>query len=377
MRLSVMTSFSTFGVFHSETRTLLEACDRTYQRLRSDMSGASSSHLPARLPVEIYLAMEPDLQHIARILGQDVPDDSPVRPNSVLTTLKAHLEERDVARFAEALHRAVGGEEGRQIVALASFLPELASSDLVGPPTRRPAQIALANIIRVGGALRRQYGHPVHVVEAVCGSLVERLTPPADADDPRDTSKWKVTLDNRNDVFERLLQSLREIWQELGPREAHSGTFPPVALELEPGLCFALRELDSLTALTRKLAAPENRMLQSRVGCNLDLAHFAIADISVEEVRSNREICDRILHVHASGFHPQAHFGDCCPSDDNLQQLRPWFEFLRELDSPTWRGRRPTGWAQFSGCVSVEYEAAGTLESVQNSLEKFGMNVLG
>ncbi|MFN7803255.1 MAG: hypothetical protein ACK5TO_04540, partial [Planctomycetaceae bacterium] len=68
----MMTSFSTFGVFHSETRTLLEACDRTYQRLRSDMSGASSSHLPARLPVEIYLAMEPDLQHIARILGQDV-----------------------------------------------------------------------------------------------------------------------------------------------------------------------------------------------------------------------------------------------------------------------------------------------------------------
>jgi hypothetical protein len=347
MKLALMTSFSTFGVFDDETRASLEACDGTYRALRSGISASHTNHVPAKLPVEIYLAMERDLRHLARVVGKESVASGGMRPATVLTTLNQRLTEAEVVGVADALHRAIGGDEGREIVALASFLPELASSDLVGPPTRQPAQVALANIIRVGGALRRRHGHPVHVVEAVCGSLVERLTPPAEGDDLGDAPRWKVTLDDRDKVFDRLLESLHLIWRELGPLEAQAGPLPPIALELEPGLCFALRGPRSLTALTEKLAEPVNRPLQARVGYNLDLSHFAIAGVSAVEVRANREICDRILHVHASGFHPQAHFGDCSPSEDNLRKLDPWFEFLRELDSEAMRSRRPNGWPQF------------------------------
>jgi len=376
MNVAILSSFSTFGVFHDKTSRLLAELDRTYGSLLAPGHDAAAPSSCPQLPVEVYVAMEPDLRVVDEVLG--IPATEPVRrPASVLKSLGTSLPDSALGRLAERIHQAVGGPEGRQIIALASFLPELSSTDSSGPATSEPACQALSNIIRLGGHLRRQFNHPVAVVEAVCGSLVHSLNPPATDGPNNESPTWNVTLDGAEKVFERLLANLQAIWNRL--RTSHSSelkTFPPVALELEPGLCFALRGPSSLRNLAAQLDQATYRSLRSHVGFNLDLAHFAIAGIPLADLRENPSIRDRILHVHASGFHSKAHFGDCVPSDDNLNQLRDWFDFLKELNSPEGRTRRPHDLPPFSGCVSLEYEAAGALLDVQTALQKFGFQII-
>ncbi|MFM8222461.1 MAG: hypothetical protein ACKOJF_26455, partial [Planctomycetaceae bacterium] len=76
--------------------------------------------------------MEPDLRVVDEVLG--IPATEPVRrPASVLKSLGTSLPDSALGRLAERIHQAVGGPEGRQIIALASFLPELSSTDSSGP----------------------------------------------------------------------------------------------------------------------------------------------------------------------------------------------------------------------------------------------------
>jgi len=376
MNVAILSSFTTFGVFHDKTSHLLAELDRTYASLLAPGHDAAAPMTCPKLPVEVYVAMEPDLRVVDEVLS--IPaTEPPRRPASVLKSLGTSLPDSVLGKLAKRVHQAVGGSEGRKIIALASFLPELSSTDSSGPATSEPACQALSNIIRLGGHLRRQFNHPVSVVEAVCGSLVNSLNPPA-TDGPNDEPPtWNVTLDGAEKVFERLLANLQTIWN--GLRTSHSSElefFPPVALELEPGLCFALRGPNSLQNLAALLDKATYQSLRSHVGFNLDLAHFAIAGIPLADVRENPSIRDRILHVHASGFHSKAHFGDCVPSDENLSQLQGWFSFLKELNSPEGRTRRPRDLPPFSGCASIEYEAAGALLDVHTALQKFGLLII-
>lgn len=377
IQLALMTSFSTFGIFRPNTKALLNSFDEAYRKLLH----TPDSPPDQQLPVELYVAMEPDLKEMGRLTAQESSEMS--RPNSALATLgNVRFSDDVLTTLAQQLSDAVQVHptKKRPIVALASFLPEISSTDAVGPETNAPARLALENLLRLGAQLR-QIGHPVHVVEAVCGSLIEQLSPVVADTGSQSEATWEVALDEHRAVFKRLLDSLKAVWGKLEaePRTFRASlrppSYPPVALELEPGLCFALRGERSLKLLTELLDSPYYSTLRTKVGFNLDMAHFAIAGVKPETVRNLTSLRDRILHVHASGFHPKAHFGDCVPSDENLEALGPWFEFVRDLDSSTGRQLRSAESAPFSGCVSIELEATGTSADVEKCISLFGEKI--
>jgi sugar phosphate isomerase/epimerase len=100
--------------------------------------------------------------------------------------------------------------------------------------------------------------------------------------------------------------------------------------------------------------------LDRRIGINLDIAHFRMANISVQQVERFPELLSRIKHSHISGHHRSAHFGDISlmalndPSD-----FVPWLQLLDSIRKSQ---------KDFSGVVSLELEAVKSKDDVESAI---------
>jgi hypothetical protein len=175
--------------------------------------------------------------------------------------------------------------------------------------------------------------------------------------------------------FETLLTALRGLvgeWNECGLTAS-------LALELEPGPLFTLngRPQSSLSKLAK--AIDDCPVLRGRVGLNVDIAHYILADISPDVLFKDDAICKRISHFHISD-HGLGHFGDAalghCDFGESRatggrrsQLLLKWVRAALRYAEKRRNASVADDAPAFSGLISVEIEAAASPNLVQESCD--------
>ncbi len=349
--LALMSSFCTAGV--GEPLSM-----KPY----ADADNAVQAHSPSARPVgiELYIGMDPDLRKIASHLNRSEWRDH-TRPLNACELLGS-LDDNEVAVvakwFDDMVKRRCG--DSRRIVAAATFLPEISRSDNARLPSREMATRALANVMRICRLLRSSKNrHPVKSLEIVAGSRFAGLAESEriagmDTEDPDIKHCYIVNMMSREDGVRQVIRSLVDALNSLGGDKELSD-YPVLALELEPGACFILNDLAALKIFAATIS--DHPLLSTRVGFNLDIAHFRIAGITPEQLSECPQILERICHSHISGHHPAGHFGDVLPSRTQLKEVLPWLKLLRGAwqNSAGEKGKSLGGHA--TNCVSVELEA--------------------
>jgi sugar phosphate isomerase/epimerase len=298
--------------------------------------------------VELYGLMEKDAQLWARAWKLER-----YKGLSAVEFL-AELDPTQAGDISRTL-RSRYAREGVSLTGIASFIPEVACAP--GSDGRNNAIRAIATLVRMAQGLVPEDCVPV--VEVVAGSRVEAVKINAG-----EVVANKVPDETgRTRVLSAIRLALRIVLgDDPAPRVA-------IGIELEPGPLFLLHDESTLRAFAVAIAKDE--VLRPYVGFNLDIVHWRLADIRPEIITPNHRyyeeaIAERIIHAHVGGHHPNGHFGDVRLLEINeLEDFLPWVRALRKLASLQ---RGPT-LPQFSGCVSVEFEAARSEELVVNSVD--------
>jgi hypothetical protein len=240
----------------------------------------------------------------------------------------------------------------RPIVSLASFIPSITC-----PGESQDESVgALTFLILFARALAR-LGHPVKAVEMVAGTLVEGIFQGV-----RD-GRTRCYANRMNDTEARanLLNALRGVFTRVGVGDGKDRIL--VSIELEPGPLFCLRDWGTLESLCTELRA--DPLLRRVCGINVDLSHYALAQVKPHQVLSTMEVRQSVVHAHIAGHHRRGHLGDLPLLDlNNEAEFAPWLDMLDEIaaDPPADDGPR------FSGYVSLELEAAKLMAPLESSL---------
>lgn len=239
---------------------------------------------------------------------------------------------------------------GIPVTGIATFFPMLSfPCDHKLAIQSRNALIATSVIAET---MSREFEIPI-VVESVCGSRMQGLYP-ATRNSSGNSERRKVVVARIvgwKSAIQNVLSNCRILIEELSHKQANNQTF---ALELEPGPLFTLNSLRSI----QELLSCDS--LDRRIGINLDIAHFRMANISVQQVERFPELLSRIKHSHISGHHRSAHFGDISlmalndPSD-----FVPWLQLLDSIRKSQ---------KDFSGVVSLELEAVKSKDDVESAI---------
>lgn len=341
---SVITSFDTTGI--------LAGKQPIYKLLDAALS-TDSGKSEIAIPIELYVSMEPDLFRIARssnLLGRK----RPLMTEDVLGGLSAiHL-----GKLTKEIVKKVGLHCGeRPIIALATYIPEISKRNQA---TAGKSESALAGVIHLARLLRESSPlHKVFVVEAVAGSRFSTGVASNRSGGSNDDAKLNlnIELDEDHVVQDRVIERLENVVNEVTGVASKNEGWPTIALELEPGPFFVLRDFETLCQLAERI--DRNKLLYDKVGFNMDISHWRIAGIGIQEIREHVAVADRIVHAHISGHHPHAHFGDSIPTERDWLAFEPWIELTMDLMSPIMQKRRiERALPQFSGFVSVELEAS-------------------
>lgn len=300
--------------------------------VQNGLEGAGMFWPDDRLACEAYMLMQVDCERLLRFPNRTAID----------SLADLYLDPSRLRKLAEKLEQALGCElyPHKKCCGFATFLPEIAA----GGEAARKAQNALRGLIQLAGALRRQ-GHPdLSTIEIVAGSLIRGVCPVPQAKGKTPRTAYVASRDVDDDrTLDTLCASLEAV--------ADEATGLRLAVELEPGPLYMLRDIETLKEFCKRLKAPA---LCGVVGLNLDCAHWAMAGISPAQVRANLDIFNRIVHCHISD-HADGHFGDLVIGDyhANPRDFYEWVRLARELmERP-----RPDGYPSFSGFASVELEA--------------------
>lgn len=346
---SIITSFDTYGITR-EQREAYAAFDKAlHDAGRSDLTP---------IPIELYVAMEPDLLQLHRRLGLNRRHQRPLTVTDVFSQVTPVQLYDSAMMIAESVKSSCGT---RPIIGLATFLPEIARLPVQSEDAANVSVQALSNILVLGQILRTEFGYPVHQVEAVCGS---RFSGGMMKSQERDI-QLTVTLDRDVDAESRMMKRLRLAFDKARKISRSPEQLPCLALELEPGPYFVLRDQATLERIAKGFPLPGNN--EFRIGFNVDLAHWRIAKID-SLVTECELMTTHIVHAHLSGHHPRAHFGDCVPTEDDWAAYKPLLQFLSDklCGNDVQKARNEHSLPQFSGFVSVEYEAAMRVRDVAN-----------
>jgi sugar phosphate isomerase/epimerase len=290
--------------------------------------------------VELYTFMDLDLHFLT---GDD--GNRPVGLNAC----QALAQLQDCSAAAGRLDKYFKNR-GFRIGAFSSFLPEIMLPDNPitedGPHIWQQAQEALKSLVKLARELRA-LNHPVKAIELVGGSAVRAMWR---GKNTRDEEVFVLNRLNPSDAVYQLIRRLEPV-----AKVAAEGDPVLLALELEPGPLFTLGNRTGTLQFCRWIDTDGgcSDAMRRVVGVNLDVAHWALLDgISVDWVRSQPSLLNRITHAHISG-HSKGHFGDIEPTPEMLAKFKPWIGLLHELAAG--QHRWPNGPA-FSGYISCELE---------------------
>jgi hypothetical protein len=270
----------------------------------------------------------------------------------------------ELARDVENIWAA----SGLLTVAIASFVPTLSFPP--DSPGGRIATQALTGLCRIAHAINEasiarsaQPVQPIGHLEIVAGTRATGIWPGKKRHGGR--GPWEDTfvgnLLTENEATDNIVENLEVL---MCTHEAASFVW---SLELEPGPLFALNTWDCIERLVNRLDSSEK--LRGRVGLNLDVAHWRLAFVRgesgdadiVKRIRSSG-VFSHICHAHISGHSLLGHFGDLSLRSVNLpDEFLPWIELLKERS-------QVTSGIPFSGCISLEIEAAKDVASIHSSL---------
>ena len=205
-------------------------------------------------------------------------------PKTPITVSLAKCTKSDLQRMAKSITEKAGSP----IIGLASYLPELTSSI---DAQRKHGTSALCRLVELAAMLREK--HPIRVIETVGGSLVDGIWPGIDQAD-KGTARTTFVANILSDeaAFSRLAAALQE------PADLARSKGIQIALELEPGPLFILRDLDTLSRFAKQHLCTEP--LRSAIGYNLDVGHWILSGATPEKVKAYPEITERICHGHIS-----------------------------------------------------------------------------
>ena len=343
---------------------------------------------------DLYVLMEKDVEYWLKKFGRHQPGDH----HSAINFL-AELTLPEAYQIAYSLKENLN-EIGP--VALTTFLPEISSKSPAGegasdgPPKELLINRALRGLFRLAVLIGYHFER-TPVVQMVAGSLIDRIDIPFSH---RESTRFhsKQTASNRsnkdvffvhekvnkNEYFKIILQRLSRAFQhvEVEIGKLHESADPliqsmdhekvhlafanlRVAFELEPGPLYLLNEKESIVdfcGAIEGLNSETHPHLDSKVGVNLDIAHWWMEGITPAFLDEHNEVQSRIFHSHISGHSRRAHFGDISLAEmhhDDKQAFREWLVRLEAL-SPQ----------QFSGHVSLEFEAASGSTAVRESIQE-------
>lgn len=239
-------------------------------------------------------------------------------------------------KIAQSIAQQMRGREGK-IVALASYIPEIVSHRI---SQREKAVAALLFLIGLASRLRSP-----KVIEFVGGSRIDGIWQGvASESSPNDRSVHVATVLSDEVAFFNLMESLDKVVDQARKQNIR------LALELEPGPLFVVRDLKTVRSFCEHLANPR---FDGIVGLNLDIAHWHLAGITPDEI--DDDIGKRIFHAHISD-HSIGHFGDVSVGVNNGIPFQKWIDVLKRV---------AVKHTAFSGYVSVELEACKHAEMLE------------
>ncbi|WP_278467586.1 hypothetical protein [Gimesia maris] len=306
---------------------------------------------------ELYCFMHSDRELILSLSEYEKdhdPDDSVV--DFLANVYRNPDKSKILNKFAKTICQLFPPQK-RQIVALASFIPEVTASPDSKPSKNSSDALAFLYLLAVK---LKQLGHKdLKCIEIVCGSRIESLALKKDAD-----KDFEANRISDAEAHKRLVSILCNVSREVawGTRK-NKKNGPVFALEVEPGPMFAVRSASTLESISSMLLSTEE--LAGFVGINFDVSHFALCEIDIRELP--QFVIDQIVHTHISENHFKAHFGDVSIGDcrnhmDTKQQLKVLQSLLDRVSD----GRV----IAHSGYASLELEAAKDSLFVNNSLKK-------
>ncbi len=332
LQLSLLSSFYSRGIMHptesirTEVAQCLEACEF----------------------VEVYVMMESEAIGWANTFGRA---KIPVTATEFFST----LTDDEIRQIAERLTQNLGKlDPSPRIVALASFLPEIAAQP--GTPPANVGVGAVRNVMKLARALQH-HKHPTHVVEMVAGSRIRGIELAA--------AQFQAQVTVQNPGQDDLVENLQAVldWQPANDENALNIKSVYLAVEAEPGPIFLLNDAGAIRSFAERVS--RNDTLRNRVGFNLDISHWRMEDVPVN-LLAHPKVRPLVLHAHISGHHRRAHLGDTNPQWINgADEFEPWITALQSLPVVS------NGEFGFRGIVSLEYEAAKQASDVQEAIEFF------
>lgn len=260
---------------------------------------------------------------------------------------------------------------GMSIAALATYFPDVTSTD---NRRRTPAVHALIHSVQLSLDLMRLNLMAVACVEAVCGNRLEPRAIETDLGTAVPHSLPWVVEYSLSSKLDRLCQSLREVVRKVKASKDYKGERFVIALELEPGEPYVLKDAKSIRDLTRRIEADQD--LSEHVGLNLDIAHMMIAGIRASDLCPDGQtkaarthglnsVTQRIAHAHIAD-HPRMHTRD--------QPVGVWThdtlyrEYLQLLTRRANQARTDANALPFTGAVALELEGCSRMSWVHWSL---------
>ena len=238
------------------------------------------------------------------------------------------------------------------ICALASFLPDISLPDRCpfGSERRNVTVRVLERLLELVAELRKR-GFSCRAFELVAGHSIVRV------DEASASGKPQLRRIDPNDCFEALAKSVSELDKIIdrifpGSDPKQESSRPIMAFEVEPGAGKLLNgeNLDRLQPLLRSFPG---------FGLNLDIGHMLILRVDPDELLGS-SLADRIAHAHISD-NANSHFAD----------LRIGAYHEREVFGQ-WLSALANHFQQckglFQGCVSIEMEACGSVDMVQDAV---------
>jgi sugar phosphate isomerase/epimerase len=302
---------------------------------------------------DLYLFMEKDVQYWRERFGEaDGERRSAIR----------FLADLDIAQIEEIVASMQENLSSIPPVAITTFLPEISMSY----ETKRAELIdeAIRSLFLLAIKIGNVFGK-TPVVQMVAGSVIERIR--SNYSSTRKRDEFYVVRTQENECFKRILDRLSLCFERISEEETLTNDemvrFDEfrVAFELEPGPLYLL---DGAKSLVRFCDFVENHkcpIVRSKVGFNLDVAHWWLKNIRPAFFEQHPKLKNRIFHAHIAGHCSKAHFGDISLAAMSPQEKCSYVELLKVLNELD----RSNG---YSGYVSLEYEAARNAEAVTESL---------
>lgn len=306
---------------------------------------------------DIYLMMESDVTPWCRHWG---------RERTPAVEFMAKMTDSQLDEFCVHVTEKMR-QQGTQPVAATSFIaeisnkrPDLSPDDFVKTVWGK----SICTLIRI--ADRLQADRPAAVIQIVVGSVIDQFI----VDDRSEIPHFTVSSRNRDDltgvVLERLAACLSKVVDEHAIRPDRIR----IAMELEPGPLFLLRDLASLERFASAIGNHPSNLVRECVGFNLDVAHWWLCRDIRPDSDLSESIRSRIYGAHISGHSSRGHLGDW-----GLHKLE-----ARAREGGVARSQRDAylAWLRFltdenrtpnaSNYVSIELEAASPDEDILASI---------